>query len=486
MVAAVFVAVVLLAPAQTSSLAEPKPLPRHYVRDETARFEKMLARDGAAAAVLDELEGEARQDALAGKLAALGRAFETQEKYDVAADSVDRLLARGDLVSAILAADVLFAAVDGLKVSAFASTKAIRGFPDALCDRAARLLDHPNPVVQATAEWTLALRVRKQDGSTRRIERMFMVSEAPPAWYRTWHGRPADRTLAEDYARQLVHLNRHRTVEAVAGEIDRIVDRMERMLAAPGSKAAQKPRDAFDAAAAAARAAARTGDLDRAHRAYIALRRAARDVIAAARNEFPREGFVFFTNPRIPGGGWNVNVAVTGRTNTPFGGIYRKTGPDPATPAEPLLDKKTLGGGAVRGIDLHWDADRILFSYWHKPIDGSPPFGWNPHRNAHLYEMNLATRRITQLTRSPGDNDVEPCFLPDGSYIFASDRSSFGKQVHRAAAGGKSGPGSVPIGVVVVVKTGSLVDFAVTPGAPGSNTSYDASGLNARIIEHED
>ena len=58
--------------------------------------------------------------------------------------------------------------------------------------------------------------------------------------------------------------------------------------------------------------------------------------------------------------------------------------------------------------------------------------------------------------------------------------------VHPEVAGGKSGPASVPIGLVVAVKTDSLVDFAVAPGAPGSNTSYDASGLKARIIEHEE
>jgi hypothetical protein len=271
-IAAVLVAVAVLGPAKTAMSAEPTPLPRHYVREQTARFETILAKDTAAEAVRAELETTARQDALAGKLAALGRALETEETYGVAAEVADRLLARDDLASALLAADVLFAAVDGLKVSAFASTKAIRGFPDDLCDRAAALLDHPNPVVQATAEWALALRVKKLDGSTRRIDRMFMASEDSPDWYAAWRARPADRRLTDDYARQLVHLNRHRTVPAVAGEIDRIVDRMERMLAAPGSAPAEGPREAFTSAAEAARAAARAGDLDCASLGSLGLR----------------------------------------------------------------------------------------------------------------------------------------------------------------------------------------------------------------------
>jgi len=53
------------------------------------------------------------------------------------------------------------------------------------------------------------------------------------------------------------------------------------------------------------------------------------------------------------------------------------------------------------------------------------------------------------------------------------------------SAGGKSEPARVPTERVVAVKAGSPVDVPVTPGAPDSNTRYDASGLNARIIERE-
>jgi len=60
-----------------------------------------------------------------------------------------------------------------------------------------------------------------------------------------------------------------------------------------------------------------------------------------------------------------------------------------------------------------------------------------------------------------------------------------GRQVHCVAAGGKSGPASVAVDLAVTVKAGSLVDFALTPGPPGANLSYDASGLDVRIEQDE-
>ena len=56
-----------------------------------------------------------------------------------------------------------------------------------------------------------------------------------------------------------------------------------------------------------------------------------------------------------------------------------------------------------------------------------------------------------------------------------------GRQVHSAHAGGKTGPASVTVQLAATLKAGSLVDFAITPGPPGSNTSYDASGLHVRV-----
>ncbi len=420
-------------PARVSSASNGSARPtlgRRYRREQIGRYAKMLAGRSAVDAILSDLSDVDWQEQLDAKLAALCQAIADKKAYPQAGALHDRLVAKGDLPSAILAAEVFYKTVDALKTSSYGSTREAREFPDDLCARAVTLLDHDSPVVGGIAEWALALRVRKVDGGTRSISDMYQAAEDNPAWYRAWRARAAaGEVLTDDYVRQLAHLNRHRTVEGVGEAVEKTAARIERMLAAPGSASAGDAKRGYKEALVRARLAVRGGGLDRAHEAYLALRASARRVIVAARSEFPSEGLAFFTNPRIPGGVWNVNVPVTGRTNTPFGDIYRKAGAEPSDPVEAMIDKKALGDGAVRGMDLHWGADRLLFSYWHKPIRrGMPPFGWDPHKNAFLYELDLRTGKTSRLTASPGDNDIEPCFLPDGSYMFASDRSSFGNQ----------------------------------------------------------
>ncbi len=66
--------------------------------------------------------------------------------------------------------------------------------------------------------------------------------------------------------------------------------------------------------------------------------------------------------------------------------------------------------GGVRDPVVDYEAKNILFSY--------RPGGTHQY---HLYEMNLETREMTQITS--GDwNDYEPCYLPDGGIMFISSR----------------------------------------------------------------
>ncbi len=66
--------------------------------------------------------------------------------------------------------------------------------------------------------------------------------------------------------------------------------------------------------------------------------------------------------------------------------------------------------GGIRDPVVHYDAERILFSY----RKGGQP--WH-----HLYEINLDGRNLRQLTDGPYD-DIEPCYLPDGGIVFISSR----------------------------------------------------------------
>jgi len=66
--------------------------------------------------------------------------------------------------------------------------------------------------------------------------------------------------------------------------------------------------------------------------------------------------------------------------------------------------------GGVRDPQVHYDADKILFSY----RKGSG-------KHYHLYEINVDGTGLRQLTDGPQD-DIEPTYLPDGEIIFCSSR----------------------------------------------------------------
>ena len=68
--------------------------------------------------------------------------------------------------------------------------------------------------------------------------------------------------------------------------------------------------------------------------------------------------------------------------------------------------------GCIRDVDVSPDGKRLLFSY--RSHDRKDDF--------HLYEMDLASRAITQLTSGKGIADYEGCYLPDGSILFNSTR----------------------------------------------------------------
>ena len=68
-------------------------------------------------------------------------------------------------------------------------------------------------------------------------------------------------------------------------------------------------------------------------------------------------------------------------------------------------------GGAVRDPQVHYDAEKILFSY---RKGGTAQY--------HLYEINVDGSGLKQLTDGIYD-DIEPTYLPDGGIMFVSARS---------------------------------------------------------------
>ncbi len=66
--------------------------------------------------------------------------------------------------------------------------------------------------------------------------------------------------------------------------------------------------------------------------------------------------------------------------------------------------------GGVRDPQVHYDAQRIVFSYRKGDAD-----------QYHLYEINIDGSGLRRLTDGPFD-DIEPSYLPDGGVVFVSSR----------------------------------------------------------------
>lgn len=72
-----------------------------------------------------------------------------------------------------------------------------------------------------------------------------------------------------------------------------------------------------------------------------------------------------------------------------------------------------LPKGIIRDVEASYDASHILFSM-RKSFEDS----------YHIYEMDLKSRKIRQLTRLAEVSDIDPIYLPDGDIAFASTRAA--------------------------------------------------------------
>ena len=162
-------------------------------------------------------------------------------------------------------------------------------------------------------------------------------------------------------------------------------------------------------------------------------------------------------------------------------------------PRKTVLLKGKLPTGTVLNPDLHWDADRIIFAFCDhtakppadaKALKVHPDARFTPwmakadptnpclpqnggehsvvHRRYFIYECAADGSWVRQLTGTPDDpmetvegrqtvmiEDADPCYLPDGGFVFTSTRGqNFGRchwgrytpsfLLYRADAGGRN------------------------------------------------
>jgi len=89
-----------------------------------------------------------------------------------------------------------------------------------------------------------------------------------------------------------------------------------------------------------------------------------------------------------------------------------------------------LGPGHVHGMDLWWDADRVVFGYAKARTD-QPPEGWLDRTTSyrlrrteepiHIFEIGIDGKGLRQLTRGEW-SDLDPTYLPGGDIAFVSER----------------------------------------------------------------
>ncbi len=312
-----------------------------------------------------------------------------------------------------------------------------------LLARAARLLDTEDPFVAGIAEWAIGLRVAERNNCRHVPPPWTDKTKDPPAWFVTWRKLWNAGNLARwDHVRQAVRLDLHRSAAALADNAPAVAERARKLAAYAelgGHAGAGEALASLGAAVAAVKAAAKENDLLAARRAWLSLRGTAREVVlAAAARWVPRLAYV---RRRSFQGQHNIsgNSQHQGKVPPPSD-ILIQHGLDLPEPTSLLGD--TLPIGSIRGADLFFDADRIVFSYavqtpdvwehwpgnhWRKGNSNyeRPKGGGLPQK---LYEIGIdpdTGERTSGPTKITGDEkyiDMEPTYLPDGSVVFASDR----------------------------------------------------------------
>lgn len=316
--------------------------------------------------------------------------------------------------------------------------------------RAGALLDHADPVVRGLAEWAIAIRMGVEyEGAQERTDgRRFArpwPGENGPAWYRAWAAIDDEALLELDYVRQLVAVDGHRSTTRLLDAARDVRKRVEALGAYIEEHGTSSQVETLHRRMACVRHAYHQlqqgvkrspDDLTLQRKYWLALRRAARAVVLETPDlDFDR---VLFATWQASQGSGNI-TAGRWNTHTPGGDILIKTGFSPTDPVRPLIDGR-LGPGHVRGLDLWWDADRLVFAFVRQPgrVEGVPEpeytfggyfgLGDELELTSNLYEMGIDGSRLRRLTDSRLHVDQEPCYLPNGDIVFVSDRSFFGSQ----------------------------------------------------------
>ena len=299
---------------------------------------------------------------------------------------------------------------------------------------AAGFLDHHDPFVLAMAEWVISEKVDRDNA------RQNIVWPRPnsPEWFNRWLALPPEVRLEADYARQGLEWGFHRNGEELLASARLVVARAGKAAIRNGSQAEIDPlQKRIEAMEAAAKGPA---DLTALRRQWIDLRKAVRPIVLGHPCLDFTE-FLFIARHPV-----HSHRNITGSqypwVHKPGGDIRIRSGFEPESSTRDLIAGR-LGPGHVHGLDLWWDADRLVFAWARQ--DEWPPGentveGDDVHKlrqsqePTHLFEVGVDGGRLRQLTEDPVWNDFEPTWCADGSVVFASDRRGRSSECGRFSA----------------------------------------------------
>ena len=223
--------------------------------------------------------------------------------------------------------------------------------------RAAMALHDGDPFVRAMAEWTLSERIDRDNAG----QELVWPAAHAPAWFRRWQSITPEQRLENDYARQGLVWGIHQSPQGLLASARKILTRC-----ANAARRVRRP-DLLDdvltcVSTMEAEAAASSPDLAAMRKQWIALRKRARPLILS-HTALDFDELLFVARYSV-----HSHRNITGSqypwVHKPGGDIMRKTGFDPGSSLSGLVAEQ-LGPGHVHGMDLWWDAKRIVFAYVH-------------------------------------------------------------------------------------------------------------------------
>ena len=306
-----------------------------------------------------------------------------------------------------------------------------------LASLAGEMLRHEDPFVRGMAEWAVSMKV----GGENNGQECVWPAKSLPDWYTTWLALDAAGRLEADWVRQAVSTGVHRDATRLAASVNAMVGRVGKMQQGFRDHGAKEETLELLEEKLARLNAIHTllvrsdeqvgTDVATARGLWLEARGVLRDaVLANPALDFDRIACVKQFAPHTVR---NITRSYSWK-HKPGGDIAVLSGIKSNVQTKNVIDGQ-LGPGYVWGLDLWWDADRMVFSYAQQPnwppevntanyaVEGKNVFTLRrQHEPLHLYEIGVEGSGLRQVTDDPYWSDFEPTYCASGEIVFASDR----------------------------------------------------------------